>query len=162
MKRITEIILLASILLMIVGCKKENNDNNFPSLDCGEVSFIENYSMNIPMGYDRIIDRDIELARGDWKDDGFTIELPKTLDPNYLHALINNNRVYMTIINPPSTVSISNKNVKVGNVAFWGVDKDGNVVTRFYPIEIDSDGNGQDAYYTYVDSDVTISESTYV
>ena len=101
-----------------------------------------------------------ELARGDWKGDGFTIVLPKTVDPNYLREFVNNNREYMTIVNPPSTVTISNTNVKVGDVAFVGVDKDGKAVTRFYPIEINEDGNGQDAYYTYVDSDVAISGYT--
>jgi len=102
----------------------------------------------------------VELARGDWNGEGFSVELPEMVDTKYLHSLINVSGYYMTIINPPSTVSISNKNVKVDNVAFFGVDKDDNVVTRFYPIEIDNDGYGQDVYCTYVDSDVTISGYT--
>ena len=112
------------------------------------------------MMYNKSIDGFIELARGDWQGDGFRIALPKTVDPNYLYALINSNEKPITIIDPPSTLTISNKNVKVGHVMFLGVDKDDNMVTRFYPLEIDKDGNGQDAYYTYVDSDVTISGYT--
>ncbi len=107
------------------------------------------------MMYDLSVNNYIELASGDWEGDGFTIVLPKTIDPNYLHTLINN-KEYLTIIDPPSTVIISNKNVKVLHARFFGVDKDGNIVTRFYPIGIDEAGYGQDAYYTYVDSDVII------
>ena len=100
---------------------------------------------------------DIELARGKWKGDGFTIFLPKMIKSNCLHALINNNRERWTIIDPPPTVTISNENVKVYNACFWGFDKKNNMVTRFYPIGIDEDGFAQDIYYTYVDSDVSIS-----
>jgi hypothetical protein len=46
MKRIIEIILLASILSIAVGCKKENPKNG-TNLDCLDASFTENYSMNI-------------------------------------------------------------------------------------------------------------------
>jgi len=54
-------------------------------------------------------------------------------------------------------MTISNMNANVGNVDFWGADKVGNVVAHFYPFRIDEDGNAQQAIYTYVDSDVTIS-----
>ena len=110
--------------------------------------------------YNSNIDKDVELARGEWKDGGFTISLPKTVDKNYLHALINNNKEYMTISDPPSTLSISDQNTKVWHAILWGVDKYGNMITRFYPLEIDEDGNGQDAFFTYVDSDLTISGFT--
>ena len=102
----------------------------------------------------------IELARGDWKGDGFAIVLPKTIDSNYLYPLINNNgwgQCGANIIDPPpSTVTISNQNVKTLHARFMGVDKDGDPVTFFYPREMDKDGYAQDAFYTYVDSDVTI------
>jgi hypothetical protein len=108
------------------------------------------------MVYDLSVGWEVEFASGDWKDGGFTIEPSKTLAPNYLYALINNSGQPTTIINPQSTVTISNKNVKLMNASFWGVDKDGNVVTHFYPFRIDEDGNAKEAFYTYVDSDVTI------
>jgi hypothetical protein len=105
----------------------------------------------------------IELARGDWKDDGFTIVLPKMLNPNNLHALINNNDINSgiapTITNTSSTMTISNKNVKVGNADFLAIDKDGNQVTNFFLSEIDEDGNKVPSgitYFTYVDTNVTI------
>ena len=125
-----------------------------------KVEYASNYSNAVGvklMGFDRSIDKNIELARGEWKDDGFTIVLPKTLEPNYLHALINNNGLQTTISDTPLTMTISNKNVKVGNVNFWGVNKEGNWVTYFYPFIIDEDGYAKSAFYTYVDSDVTIS-----
>lgn len=109
------------------------------------------------MGFDRRLDQDIELSRGIWKDGSFAIVLPETLNPNYLHALINNNGLQTTIIHTPPTMKISNRNAQIGNVGFWGVDKDGNVVTHFYPFIIDGDGYARKVIYTYADSDVTIS-----
>jgi len=113
--------------------------------------------------YDNV-GRQIELARGDWKDDGFRIVLPKTLNPNNLHTLINNNDtnsgVAPTIINTPATMTISNRNVKVVNADFLAFDKDGNQVTYFFLSEIDENGNLSPSgitYFTYVESDVTIS-----
>jgi len=100
------------------------------------------------------------VARGEWKGDGFTIVLPKTLGLNHLHTLINNKASTITIINTPSTLTMSNKNVNVVTANFVGVDKDGNEVTYFFPFEIDKDGNARGAFYTYVDSDVTISGYT--
>jgi len=109
------------------------------------------------MGVDRSIEIDSELARGEWKDGDFSIVLPKTLNPKYFHALINNNGLPTTIINTPSTMTISNKIVKVGNANFCGVDKDDKLVTHFFPFKIDENGNAMSAFFTYVDSDVTIS-----
>jgi len=100
------------------------------------------------------------IARGDWKGDGFTIVLPKTLSANHLHTLINNSGPPTTIINAPSTLNISKKNVKVVTANFVGVDKNGNLVTYFFPFEIDKYGNAKGAFYTFVDSDVTISGHT--
>ena len=106
----------------------------------------------------------IELARGDWKDDGFTIVLPKTLNPNKLYSLINKNDINSgiapTITNTSSTLNISNRNVKVVNADFLAFDKDGNQVTYFFLSEIDEDGNripSGISYFTYVDADVNIS-----
>jgi len=103
--------------------------------------------------------KQIELASGEWKSDGFTMALPKTVNPKYFHPLINNNWLPI-ITNMPPTMSISNRNVKVGDANFWGVDRDGNVVTHFFPLEVDKDGNINDAFCVYVNSDVTISGYT--
>ena len=110
------------------------------------------------------VGRHIELARGDWKDDGFTIVIPKTLNPSKLYALINNNDINSgiapTITNTSSTMTISNRNVKVANADFLAFDKDGNLVTYFFLSEIDEDGNRAPSgitYFTYVDADVNIS-----
>ncbi|MCL2436254.1 MAG: hypothetical protein FWD09_09005 [Lentimicrobiaceae bacterium] len=100
----------------------------------------------------------IELSSGDWVDGGFVIELPETLAPGYLNA------IFYDCIGPfvhghlQPTITISNKNVKVSSAYFAGVDKDGNVVATFSPVRLDKDGNNVDeAFFTFVDSDVTIS-----
>ena len=108
------------------------------------------------MGFDRNLDQYVELASGDWEDGSFTIIPPETLASNYLHMLINNNGLPTTILYPPSTVTLSNQNVNVGNVQFWGFDKDGNLVTIFYPTKI-VEGCNIEAVFTYVDSDVNIT-----
>ena len=145
--------------------KSEGGLNDGPLLSENQITVkVENalkYSNVVEvklMGFDRSSDRNVELARGEWIDGGFAIELPKTLSSNYLYALINNNGLPATIIiYTPSTFAITNKNIKLTNVEFWGVDKDGNVVTHFYPFKIDEGGNAESAFLTYVDSDVTIS-----
>jgi hypothetical protein len=96
------------------------------------------------------------VARGDWKGDGFTIILPKTLDPNHLHTLIDSPSLTMAIPSTPSILTISNKNVNVVTPNFAGVDKNDNVVSYFFPFKIDKDGNARGAFYTYVDSNLTI------
>jgi hypothetical protein len=154
--------ILATLLscVFLIGCKKENDDTlSVVAIVDGKITAkIENaskYSDVVEvklMGYD-FGDGTPELARGDWKDDGFTIELPKTLDPNYLRALVNNDGL---IINTPSTMTISNKNVKFVIANFKGFDKDGNVFTNFYPYN-PYNKDGKRISLIYVDSDVTIS-----
>lgn len=160
----TSIIVFA--VTMLFGCI-DNNDYTDADTKSSIFVKVENaskYSHIVEvklMCYDKSKDRSIELASGDWKDDGFTIVLPKTLEPNYFNALVNNGEIgFPTIINTSSTMNINNKNVKVGSVNFWGVDKDGNWVTHFYPFEIDKDGDAKSAFYTFVDADVTISGYT--
>ena len=107
--------------------------------------------------------RKVELARGDWKGDGFRIVLPKTLNPNRLHTLINNNDINRgfapTMVSAPSTITISNKNVRVVNASFLAFDRAGNQITYFFLSKVDENGNispGGITYFTYVDSDVSI------
>ena len=98
----------------------------------------------------------VELACGKWKGDGFKIVLPKTIAPNYLNPLILDG--WRKLYTEESTISVSNPNVEVRDFSFLeGVDKYGNAVASFKPFEIDEGGNVKDVYYTYVDSDVTIS-----
>ena len=113
----------------------------------------------VMLGFDRNVRKYIELARGEWRDDSFTIELPKTLAPSLLNSLIRyDGSERTTIIDPPpSTLTISSKNTNVINATFWGVDKDDNVVVRFVPI---NKNNRQEATFTYADSDVSISGYT--
>jgi len=110
------------------------------------------------MTFDKIANRYVELAHGDWKDGGFTIELPKMLDANFLYALIDDHVLPTTIISS-STATINNKNAKVGDAYFYGFDRDGNMVIGFLPLKIDEDiiDPLDMIHYRYVDSDVTIS-----
>jgi len=137
--------------------KKENDLYHYAKIE--NASDYSNVVEVVLMVYDRSINRYVELERCELKDGGFTILLPKILDPNYLYTIINNSELQVSIIDT-STVIICNKNIKVGNASFWGVNKDGNVVTCFSPFEIDEDGNAKNVFYTYVDSEVTISGYT--
>ena len=90
----------------------------------------------------------IEFASGDWEGDGFTIVLPKTIDPNYLQVSEYNRGLLEPIANSSLTMAISNRNVKAGTAYFYGVDKDGNFVTSFYPLKIDENGNANEAFFS--------------
>jgi hypothetical protein len=165
MKKILKIGVIGLFVLFLSCDKTEKFDANVVTEVKAKVENASEYSNVVEvvmMGYDRNTYRYFELARGDWKDGGFTIELPKTLDPNYLNPLIRGIGAEMTTITTEhsSTVKISNKNVKVINATFWGVDKDGKLVTRFIPDKMDKDGSFKEAIFTYVDSDVTISGRT--
>ena len=99
---------------------------------------------------------DVELARGEWKDEGFTIVLPKISKndyPNFITWKLLPTYIAETL----TTITISDKNAKNGIVEFWGVDKDDNVVTRFFPHKIDEEGNTARVRIGYVDLDVSIS-----
>jgi len=162
--RFTVIVTLCLVVVTLfatTGCdKSEKTDEN-------EVHFyakVENSSQysNVVevklMMYDGSIDGFIELARGNWKGDGFTIVLPKTVDPNYLGTSIYSNELPTTIIGSLSTLTIiGNKNVKVvGNAYFWGYDKDGNRVARFSPYDNTFPIWDGIPHFTYADSDVAI------
>ena len=98
----------------------------------------------------------IELARGDWKDGGFTIELPQTIDPSILCAETYTRGLLGPIADPSLKIAVSNRNAKAGTACFYGVDKDGNHVTDFYSLKIDENGNINEAFFSYVNTDVTI------
>ena len=162
MKKIIYFFIVA--LIVVSSCSKSDNELYSTPVEIVEAK-VENSSKlsNITVVKLVVYDRNnnyIELARGDWNNGNFTIEFPKTLDPNHLYALIDKSRWQPTIMNTPPTLIISKKNVKVWNAQFLGVDKDGNAVTRIFPFEIDKDGNEKSVFYTYVDSDVIISGYT--
>ena len=155
---ITTLCFIVITLFAATGCDKLKNPGYFGDIIDVKVENASKYSNVVEVvlrGWDSSIGY-IEIARGKWNGDGFTIVLPKTLNPDYLHALVNYGW-YPTIIDPPSTMTISNKNVKILNADFRGIDKDGNVVTRFFAFEIDKDDNPNSVIYTYVESEVTIA-----
>ena len=105
---------------------------------------------------DGITRRFVEIARSDWKDGGFTIELPKMSAPNQLFPIDYGGRGAITI-NVQPTLTISNENAKVKEGYFVGVDEDGNVVACFLLRENVDNMDVSSAWFTYADSDVTIS-----
>ena len=150
-------IVLCIVFFVASGC--DQSKSSLESEDGEEIIYakVENASKYNHVVEVKLMVGNIELASGDWKDDGFTIVLPKTLDSNYLHTLIDNDGAPTIIIDAPSTLTISNKNVNVWTANFSGVDKDANVIARFSPSEIYKFDNTKSIFYTYVDSDVTIS-----
>jgi len=112
-----------------------------------------------PFGNITLIDHYIELARGIWKDGGFTIELPKTLASNHLRALIRDGSPSV-ISNKQPTLVIKKENIRIGIIHFVGIDIDGNAVATFSSVKT-GENVDTEAFYTYVDSDVTISGYTY-
>ena len=157
---ITTLFIVVIIFLAAAACGKHDEDG---LILFAEVENASKYSdvvevklmMNV-----REYGPNIELARGVWKDGGFIMMFPKKMYPNYLHALVDKNKLQPTITDISSTMFISNKKVKIWNAQFWGLDQDGNVVTRFFPFELDKDGIAKAVFYTYSDSYVTISGHT--
>ena len=166
LKKLNELIMLMILAVGFSSCAKTDRPENELYIEIGNIyGKIKNASK-----YSNVVEvklmvssfgiGTIELASSKRENGGFIIDHKKTIDQNYLHTFIDNDRVHLAIIDPPETVTISNKNAKIFHANFFGFDKNGNVVTRFYPLEIDSVGYKQDVYYTYVDSDVSISGYT--
>jgi len=168
---ITAVFLLLAVF--IVGC----NNSNPPITqyihakveNATEFDNIVEVRLMVFNGYDTvrwdngswIIERDVELARGEWKDGGFTIELPKTLASRHLRPLVGDRDAnYPTNISAiPPTMTISNRNVRVADARFVGIDIDGNMIATFSPFKLDENGDTE-ALFTYVGSGVTISGYT--
>ena len=161
----TKIIIVSAVLLslfLVVGCGKVEPPNaSLVTRIEAKVENAERFSSVVAvklMMNSRNNSGAIELARGDWKNGGFTIEFPKMLNPNYLHSPGIGPFVNINLDMPSTMRVISNKNVKsTGLVFFVGVDKDGNIVTEFRPSAVDEHGNSKNVFYGYFDSDVTIS-----
>jgi hypothetical protein len=155
---------LMAVFLVLIGsfaaCTKEDKDGFYTLIEA-KVENASKYSniVEVKLMYENL-DGYIELARGNWKDGDFTIKFPKTLNPDYLQPLVDKNRLQPTIVDTPSTLIISNKSVKVWNAQFWGVDEKGSIVTRLFPFEIDKDGNAHLVFYTYTNSEASISGYT--
>lgn len=146
-------------LFTTIGCSKIEKPSNEVSCINAKVENASKYSNIVEvklMIFDLGSYNYIELARGNWEGDGFTILLPEKIDPNYLQVS-DNSGLLNPINDPSSNTTINNKNAKAGTASFCGIDKDGNEVTWFYPIKIDEDGNAKEVFFSYLDADVIIS-----
>ena len=128
------LIMSTFVLCAFAGCDKlEQPDNNELYTVNAKVENASKYS-NIVEVKLMIRDRngnDIELARGKWTGGGFTIVLPKISRNNY-REFASMRLLPAAIIETSSTITISNKNARGVVVEFLGVDKEGNVITRFF------------------------------
>ena len=88
-----------------------------------------------------------EIASAEFKNDGFTLNLPATVASKYL---------YLLAADMPSTVNVSNKNAKIANVSICGFDSAGDPIADF--ICTKKEGNTEySMWLLYADSDVSIS-----
>jgi len=162
---ITAVFLLFAVF--IVGCDNPNppithihakveNAEKFGNIV--EVRLI----IALPPAESGLPNRHIEIARGDWKDCGFAIELPKTVNPNHLSRLTPDGRwrvrlnryIYSEELSAATT--ISNRNARTVSGELGGFDKNGDLVAFFSFGNMIDEDNYTRAVFTYVDSDVTV------
>ena len=156
---ITTPCLVFVVLFAATGCYKHENPSEYGLYLYAKVENAAKYSNVVAVKLtmrNRVLFEDVELARGDWKDGGFTILLPK-IDRNRYREFIHFRFLPLTIIENLLTITTSNKDARIGIAEFWGVDKDDKVVTRFRPVNMYEDNNTSITYVGYVNSDVNIS-----
>jgi len=144
-------------------CAVVENSSQYNNVVEVKLMMFERYDTTVwPGGSLTITTPHIEVARGEWKNGGFTIELPKTLALNHFRPLVGQVGANQpTNINfAQSTINISNKNVRVADAHFVGVDNDGNEVAIFSPLRTIDNNYFTDVFFTFADSDVTISGHT--
>ena len=88
------------------------------------------------------------IAQTQYKNNGFTLELPSTVAAKYLELVYED---------APQSISISDKNAKVSFInEIEGYDKDENGIGYFYLDEEKGDNEYYDISWLYADRDVTI------
>ena len=172
-KNITVMVLLFFVTTA-VGCDNSNPptiDNRVQYIhakveNASEFNNVVEVKLMVFDRYDIVItssiERYVELVRGDWKNGSFTIELPKMLDPSHLRPLVGGigaNRP-TNIAFAQRTMDINNRNVRIVDAHFVGIDKDGNIIAVFSLSNRNGGYAGTEVLFTYVDSDVTISGHT--
>ena len=160
--------LVSVALFAVSGCNKtENSDENdsyfYAKVENAskfsnvvEVKLMTNTIIPMAQYYD-----DVEIASFDWNDDSFTIELPKTVNSNYLYQLICDDRWFIRLSTfsyreSLTATTISNKNVKTVSTELCGFDKNGYLVATFSLGKKKDEDNYTKVIFTYVDSDITV------
>jgi len=100
--------------------------------------------------YDMDLRTIIKPARAEWKNGSFAIELPETLDSNYLNGSFGGSLDLLTI---------SNRDVKTKEATFAAFENNGNYVTSLFHAKKTENGYVR-AFYIYADSDATFYGST--
>lgn len=178
-KSISAIILLATVSLNFIACdKEESNESIFGNSSItvinAKVENGESYNSTIKFVKAMITtpnDNDFVVGTGTYSNGGFTIELPATVNEQYLYPIsliagVNNSEKAVVIKND---IKISNPNVKGITIGdFYGLEKDtplnenfGRVISFNYDTR---QPNKNDRFHTwgifiYVNGDVTITGS---
>ena len=156
---IKSICLVVVILFTVASCDKTEEPSNenviYINAEVENASDFSNVVAVKLMMRDRS-GNDIELTRGDWKNNGFTIALPK-ININDYSEFVNMPLLPTVIYDNLASITTNNRNARSRIAEFWGVDKEDNVVTQFFPRKIDEDNNEVKVNFEYVNSDVVIS-----
>ena len=133
------------------GCKKDDDDG---SSSIKEIKAkIENASefsdvVKVKIRAWDSNDNEIVLATADFKDDGFTLNLPETVNSSLLQSVGDG---------APSSLTISNKNAKIFVFeSVIGYNKDDEVIAYFWHGKEEAN-SGSACMYFYVDSDLKIT-----
>jgi len=175
-KSISAIILLATMSLYFSACNDEgsNNDGNFGNSSItvinAKVENGENYNSTVKvvkaMAYTSF-NQGIVIGTGTYSNSSFTIELPTTVDEQYLELILPNFG-----LGDNEGIKVSNPNVKTCSIDIYGFDKlnspyGNQIVTFEYNTQLPSwTSNKDDRFHTYgeiiyVNGDVTITGSYY-
>jgi len=93
------------------------------------------------------------IAEAPYKDNGFTLELPATVPAQYLDSIMENgDEVFI------KGITVSDKTV-IGTSfeCFDAYDKNDDSIGGLYYLSVDDNGNGSEAWWFYVDKEVTIN-----
>ncbi len=140
----------------LMGCKKDDDDSP------GSSSVDNTYTVKVESGssynskIDNVkafIDENYEIASGSYANGEFKLDLPETVSSSRLESIAED---------MPETVTISNKNAKIGVADYIAGYKSGIQVGSFSYSNYSPDkevDSGCDANLVYVDSDVTVTGS---
>jgi len=150
-------IIAASIVFS--GCDKDKDDDSGGNTASQIIAKVENaskYSDVIKVkltAWDYTAGKDDVLVTVDFKNGGFTLDLPETLAAKYLASF---EATFYRDEDEVNQLNISNKNAKMTLAEIEGFDADDESVTYFVYGKEDNNSSTV-AYYIYSDSDVDIS-----
>lgn len=138
---------------LIASCNKNNDGNGGGNATTIKATNVINSSIRITTVKVHVWDDDIGdygdvIAQAQYKNNGFTLELPATVPAKYLDFIFDS---------PPKSITISDRNVKGCALldGIHGYDKGENEIGYFCLIE-ENDNSYYETFWMYVDRDVTV------